>query len=156
VISVIVLLPRKFHSWLVPSIWVITRASDRKPKPTKWKRAVPSIKDKQILIISGLDKGEKGINLAQEFGISKQQIFDILWKNKDKILKFTVSIETSKGLTRESTIHWPILIDILTYTWLSIDRYSVEYRPKYWPIFLLIYQSRLSIRYMIPLDQVLR
>ena len=39
---------------------------------TKRKRAVLSIKDKQI-IISRLDKGEKGTNLAQEFGISKQQ-----------------------------------------------------------------------------------
>ena len=53
---------------------------------TKRKRAVLSIKDKQI-IISRLDKGEKGTNLAQEFGISKQQISDIR-KNKDKILKF--------------------------------------------------------------------
>ena len=40
---------------------------------TKRKRALLSIKDKQI-IISRLDKGEKGTNLAQEFGISKQQI----------------------------------------------------------------------------------
>ena len=39
---------------------------------TKQKRAVLSIKDKQI-IISRLDKGEKGTDLAQEFGISKQQ-----------------------------------------------------------------------------------
>ena len=67
---------------------------------TKRKRAVLSIKDKQI-IISRLDKGEKGTNLAQEFGISKQQISDI-WKNKDKILKFTDSIETSEGLKRKS------------------------------------------------------
>ena len=60
---------------------------------TKRKRTVLSIKDKQI-IISHL---EKGTNLAQEFGISKQQISDIR-KNKDKILKFTDSIETSEGL----------------------------------------------------------
>jgi len=50
-----------------------------------------------------LDKGEKGTSLAQEFGISKQQISDI-WKNKDKILKFTDSIETSEGLKRKSLI----------------------------------------------------
>ena len=50
---------------------------------TKRKRSVLSIKDKQI-IISRLDKGEKGTNLAPEFGISKQQISDIR-KNKDKI-----------------------------------------------------------------------
>ena len=67
---------------------------------TKRKRAFLSIKDKQI-IISRLDKGEKGTNLAQEFGISKQQISDIR-KNKDKILKFTDSIETSEGLKRKS------------------------------------------------------
>jgi len=60
------------------------------------------IKDKQI-IVSRLDKGEKGTNLAQEFGISKQQISDIQ-KNKDKILKFTDSIETSEGLKRKSLI----------------------------------------------------
>ena len=59
---------------------------------TKRKRSVLSIKDKQI-IISRLDKGEKGTNLAPEFGISKQQISDIR-KNKDKILKFTDNIET--------------------------------------------------------------
>ena len=63
---------------------------------TKQKWAVLSIKDKQI-IISCLDKGEKGTNLAQEFGISKQQISDRR-KNKNKILKFTDSIETSEGL----------------------------------------------------------
>ena len=40
---------------------------------TKRKRAVLSIKDKQI-IISRLDKGEKGTNLAQGFGIGKEQI----------------------------------------------------------------------------------
>ena len=48
-----------------------------------------------------MDKGEKGTNLAQEFGISKQQISDMR-KNKDKILKFTDSIETSEGLNRKS------------------------------------------------------
>ena len=67
---------------------------------TKRKQAVLSMKDKQI-IISHLDKGEKGTNLAQEFGIGKQQISDIR-KNKDKILKFTDSIETSEGLKRKS------------------------------------------------------
>ena len=40
---------------------------------TKRKHTILSIKDKQI-IISRLDKGEKGTNLAQEFGISMQQI----------------------------------------------------------------------------------
>ena len=67
---------------------------------TKRKRAVLSIKDKQI-VISRLDKGEKGTNLAQKFGISEQQISDIR-KNKDKILKFTDSIETSEGLKQKS------------------------------------------------------
>ena len=39
---------------------------------TKRKRSVLSIKDK-LIIISRLDKGEKGTNLALEFGISKQR-----------------------------------------------------------------------------------
>jgi len=67
---------------------------------TKRKLSVLSIKDKQI-IISRLDRGEKGTNIALEFGISKQQISDIR-KNKDKILKFTDNIETSEGLKRKS------------------------------------------------------
>ena len=50
-----------------------------------------------------MDKGEKETNLAhsQEFGIRKQQISDRR-KNKEKILKFTDSIETSEGLKRKS------------------------------------------------------
>ena len=64
---------------------------------TKRKQAVLSIKDKQIII----SRVDKGTNLAQEFGISKQQISDIR-KNKDKILKFTDSIETSEGLKCKS------------------------------------------------------
>ena len=48
---------------------------------TKRKLSVLSIKDKQI-IISRLDKGEKGTNLTLEFGISKERISDIC-KNKD-------------------------------------------------------------------------
>lgn len=45
----------------------------------KGKRAVLLIKDYQIMI-SHLDKGEKGKNLAQEFGISKQQ--EELWTSQ--------------------------------------------------------------------------
>ena len=55
------------------------------------------IKDKQIII----SRLEKGTNLALEFGISKQLIFD-MWKNKGKILKFSDSIETSEGLKSKS------------------------------------------------------
>ena len=81
--------------------YVNTRAIDRKFKSkAKRKRAVLSIKDKQI-VISRLDKGEKGTNLAQKFGISEQQISGIR-KNKDKTLKFFDSIETSEGLKRKS------------------------------------------------------
>ena len=58
------------------------------------------IKDKQI-IISCLEKGEKGTNLALELKISKQPISDIR-KNKEKVLKFTNSIEMSDGLKRKS------------------------------------------------------
>ena len=60
------------------------------------KQSVLSIKDKQTTI-SHMEKGEKGTNLAFEFNISKQQISDIR-KNKEKIPKFTNSVETSKGL----------------------------------------------------------
>ena len=70
---------------------------------TKRKRAVLSIKDKQI-IISRLDKGEKETNLAQEYSISKQQISDIR-KDKDKNLKSTDSIDTSEGLKWIINIH---------------------------------------------------
>ena len=59
--------------------------------------------DKQI-IISRLDKGEKGINLAQEYSISKQQISDIR-KDKDKNLKSTDSIDASEGLKWIINIH---------------------------------------------------
>ena len=48
-------------------------------------------------MISHLEKGEKGTNLALKFKISKQQISDIC-KNKDKILKFIDSNEMSEGL----------------------------------------------------------
>ena len=61
----------------------------------QWKQSVISIKDKQT-IISHLEKSEKGTNLALKFKISKQQISDIC-KNKEKILKFTDSVETSVG-----------------------------------------------------------
>ena len=44
-----------------------------------------------------MEKSEKGTNLALKFKISKQQILDIR-KNKEKILKFTESVETSVGL----------------------------------------------------------
>ena len=60
----------------------------------QWKQSVISIKDKQT-IISHLEKSEKGTNLALKFKISKQQILDI---RKEKILKFTDSVETSVGL----------------------------------------------------------
>ena len=58
------------------------------------------IKDKQM-IISCLEKGEKGTYLALELKISKQPILDIC-KNKEKVLKFTDSGETSEGLKRKS------------------------------------------------------
>ena len=62
----------------------------------QWKQSVILIKDKQT-IISHLEKSEKETNLALKFKISKQQISDIR-KNKEKILKFTNTVETSVGL----------------------------------------------------------
>ena len=87
----------------------------------KRKRSVLSIKDKQI-IISRLDKGEKGTNLALEFGISKQQISDIR-KNKDKILKLTNNTETSEGLKRKSLkLANDERLDQALYTWFIQQR----------------------------------
>ena len=63
---------------------------------TQQKQSVLSIRDKQTMI-SHLDKGERGANLAIKFKISKQQISDIP-KNKEKTLKLTDSIEMSEGL----------------------------------------------------------
>ena len=63
---------------------------------TQQKQSVLSMKDKRTMI-SHLDKGEKGANLAIKFKISKQQISDI-HKNKEKTLKLTNSIEMSEGL----------------------------------------------------------
>ena len=60
------------------------------------KRSVLSVRDKQM-IISCLEKGKKGTNLALKFKISKQQISDIR-KNKEETLKLTNSIEMSEGL----------------------------------------------------------
>ena len=60
------------------------------------RKQVLSIKENQI-IISHWDKKEKGTNLAQEYGITKQLISDIR-KKEGKILKSTDSIDTSEGL----------------------------------------------------------
>ena len=68
---------------------------------TRRKRSVLLTNDMQT-IISPLEQGEKGTtNLALEFKISKQQISGIR-KNKEKVLKFTDSIEMSEGLKRNA------------------------------------------------------
>ena len=78
---------------------------------TKRKRSVLLTKGMQT-IISPLEKGEKGTtNLALEFKISKQHISGIR-KNKEKVLKFTDSIEMSEGLKRNAS-------EILTTSTLS-------------------------------------
>ena len=84
----------------------------------KRKRAVLSIKDKQT-IISRLDKGEKGTNLAQEYSISKQQISDIR-KDNDKNLKSTDSIDTSEGLK------WIIDIHVFDYLGSRLSELFIE------------------------------
>ena len=63
----------------------------------QWKQSVISKKYKQTI--------EKGTNLALKFKISKQQISDIR-KNKEKILKFTDSVETSVGLKIQVLKAW--------------------------------------------------
>ena len=42
-----------------------------------------------------LEKGEKGTNLSEEYGVSKQQISDI-HKNKETSMKFADILETSE------------------------------------------------------------
>ena len=70
-----------------------------------------------------MDKGEKGTNLAQEFGISKQQISDTLKNKEDKILKFTDSIEKSEGLKRKSLkLVDDGQLDKALYTWFIQQR----------------------------------
>ena len=59
-------------------------------------KAVCSFDKGNQTIISHLEISEKGTNLALKFKISKQQISDIR-KNKEKIMKFTNSVETSVG-----------------------------------------------------------
>ena len=56
--------------------------------------------DKQSIIVQ-LEKGEKGTNLAAEYGVSKRQISDIC-KNKEKIMKFADILETREGLKQKS------------------------------------------------------
>ena len=52
------------------------------------------IKDKQSIIVR-LEKGKKGTNLSEEYGVSKQQISDI-HKNKETSMKFADILETSE------------------------------------------------------------
>ena len=72
--------------------------------------------------MSHLEKGEKGTHLALEFGVSKQQISDVR-KKKDKILQFTDSIETNKGLRRKSLkLANDKRLDKAFYTWFIQQR----------------------------------
>ena len=69
-IGSIVMLLRECHAWF-HAAYVNTRPIDRKLKiitamSTQQKQSVLSIKDKQTMI-SHLDKGEKGANLAIKF-----------------------------------------------------------------------------------------
>ena len=57
------------------------------------------MKDKQS-VIGQLEKGEKGTILSAEYGVSKQQISDIL-TNKATSMKFANILETNEGLKRK-------------------------------------------------------
>ena len=59
-----------------------------------------SIKDNQSIIVR-LEKGEKGTNLSEEYGVSKQQISDI-HKNKETSMKFADILETSERVRPKS------------------------------------------------------
>ena len=60
-----------------------------------------STSDPFFSIIGRLEKGEKGTSFLAEYGVSKQQISDIL-KNKETSMKFADILETSEILTRKS------------------------------------------------------
>ena len=90
----------KGMSCLIPR-WLCKHKNNRslsqtKAMSTQQKLSVLLIKDKQTMI-SHLEKGKKGTNLALKFKISKQQISDIC-KNKEKTLKLSNNIEMSEGL----------------------------------------------------------
>ena len=70
-----------------------------------------------------------------EFGISKQQIFDMR-KDKDKILKFTDNIETSEGFIMKQDTEackWQAMIQAL-YSWFIQQRLTgTPKTEQYWP-----------------------
>lgn len=71
-----------------------------------------------------MDHGEKGTNLAQEFGISKYQISDTR-KNKDKILKFTDTIVASEGSKQKSLkLTDDEQLDKALYAWFIKQRFT--------------------------------
>ena len=99
----------------------------------QWKQSVLSIKDKQM-IISGLEKGERGTNLVLKFKISKQQTSDPEihrqrrdeWRTENTLYTYSPYINSSKSYLLSS---FPII------TFLS-----------QWLIFIFFYylDSRLS------------
>ena len=136
------MLLRECHAWFHIG-YVNTRSINRKLKSQPCLRNESSlfllIKDKQT-IISHLEKGKKGTNLALEFNISKQQISDIC-KNKETILKFTDSIEMSKGLEIHKYLR-------SAHKYSSRNQFTIEF------VFFIPYTSLYIIPY-IPLHYCL-
>ena len=67
---------------------------------TKRKQSVLS-REKRQTILSCMEKGKKALNLASEFGISKQPISSIL-KNQENMDPFAHTFQTSNGHQRKS------------------------------------------------------
>ncbi|KAI9915132.1 hypothetical protein PsorP6_007723 [Peronosclerospora sorghi] len=67
---------------------------------TKRKRVVLSIHDKQQ-VLQRLEGGEQPIAIAQEFGISRQQVSDIK-KNKERILAYCTDAKCISTLKRKT------------------------------------------------------
>ncbi|KAI9906134.1 hypothetical protein PsorP6_014271 [Peronosclerospora sorghi] len=67
---------------------------------TKRKRVVLSIHDKQQ-VLQRLEGGEQPIAIAQEFGISRQQVSDIK-KNKERILAYCTDAKCISILKRKT------------------------------------------------------
>ena len=61
---------------LLGVVWKNKETSVTIVMSVRCKRSVLSMKDKQSFIVR-LEKGEKGTTLSAEYGVSKQQIFDI-------------------------------------------------------------------------------
>ncbi|XP_025050506.1 jerky protein homolog [Alligator sinensis] len=91
-------------------------------KGEKRKRVVLTLTQK-IDICRRLEKGENRNVLMKEFNVGSSTIYDIK-AQKEQLLKFVSSSETSKAVEKRRTLHKPKLeqLDSLLYEWFSLKR----------------------------------